>query len=129
MDDKRQTESESGEGPDGFAPLSVGFLLFVAPPCLRVCIPVSRRPSLSLFSPSEPIMRELYSWQWQISGTLLHNANNRGYHVRREDGTIFSQSFAICWGYPSFNHPGILDWHCAAQREHQSEDNEEHLHK
>lgn len=94
-----------------------------APPGL--CIPVSRCPSLSLFSPSEPIMRELYSWQWQICGSLQHNANNRGYHVRWEDGTIFSPSFTICWGYPSFNHPGIFDWHCAAQREHQSEDNEE----
>lgn len=78
-------------------------------PCLWAFIPPSLHPSLCLFSPAEVIMRELYR-PWQISVSLPHNTNNRGYHERREGGIVCTsstntRSHLVCAGVSVFSSP------------------------
>lgn len=107
MDGERQTEMESERLMD-LLHYQSGFAL-CGTPCLWAYIPPSLRSSLCLFSPSELIMRELYRPR-QISVSLPHNTNNRGYHERRE-GRIFctpstnTRSHLVCAGGSVFSSP------------------------
>lgn len=124
MDDKRQTEMES-EGLMDLLHYQFGFALCGAP-CLWAYIPLSLHPLLCLFSPSEPIMRELYRPR-QISVSLPHNTNNRSYHERRE-GRIFCTALTntrshLVW-VSVFSSPGYFRLALCCE-EHQSEADEE----
>lgn len=64
-------------------------------------------PRCASFPPSEPIMKELYR-SWQITVSLPHNTNNRGYHERME-GRIFCTALmntsSHLWGASMFPSP------------------------
>ncbi len=109
VDGWRETCRDGEQETDGFAPLSVGFCsLWHSCGCRPSSLhrPIPRCAS---FSPSELIMRELYRPR-QISVSLPHNTNNRGYHERRAGRIICTlsmntRSHLVCARVSVFSSP------------------------